>query len=198
MNLTAGLMSSEDAYAVKRGTFTEWAHEQIAKGKFLTKLQEVAAKEEGTNKVVLKSVPVIDFAVDGKPKRASSDFREYGITVSGFQVTDWDFETKTLAQIQTKRTATMAIITANAQSEQAEAEAKTAEQQGKKAVTVAQYEKEVLKVQAVVDAQREKEVAVIAAKREVEVAEQQKIQAAQKKLAAVEYRQEQSPQIPQT
>ncbi len=191
MNLTAGLMSSEDAYAVKRGTFTEWAHEQVAKGKFLTKLQEVTAKEEGTNKVVVKNVPIIDFAADGKPKRAASDFKEYGITVSGFQITDWDFEAKTLEQIQTKRTATMAIITADAQAAQAQSEAKTAEEQGKKAVMIAQYQKEVLKVQAVVDAQREQEVAVLAAKREVQVAEQQKLQAAQKRLAAIEYKQEQ-------
>ena len=32
MNLTAGLMTSEESYAEKRGIFTQWAEEQIALG----------------------------------------------------------------------------------------------------------------------------------------------------------------------
>lgn len=191
LNLTAGLMTSEDAYAVKRGTFTDWAMRQIKDGKFQTELKEVYQEQIGTGEKVLTNIPVIIYDNAGMPKTYSSDFKDYSINVTGFQVTDWDFEAKTLDQIATKREATMAIITAKAQAEQAKQESITAEEQGKKDVTVARYQKEVEKEQAVVDAQRAKEVAVIAAEREVSVAEQQKLQAEQKKLAAVEYKEEQ-------
>ncbi len=191
MNLTAGLMTSEDAYAVKRGTFTDWAQQQIKNGKFQTELKEVYQEEEGTGQKILTNIPVIVYGDDGLPRTYSSDFRDYSVTVSGFQITDWDFEPKTLEQIATKREATMAIITAKAQAEQAKQESITAEEQGKKNVTVARYQKEVEKEQDVVDAQRAKEVAVIAAERQVSVAEQQKLEAEQKKLAAAEYKQEQ-------
>ncbi len=191
MNLTAGLMTSEDAYAVKRGTYTDWAMQQIKNGKFVTELKEVYQEQEGTGQKILTSIPVIVYDNAGMPRTYSSDFRDYLISVPGFQVTDWDFEPKTLQQIATKREATMAIITAKAQAEQAKQESITAEEQGKKNVTVARYQKEVEKEQDVVDAQRAKEVAVIAAERQVSVAEQQKLEAEQKKLAAAEYKQEQ-------
>jgi len=191
MNLTAGLMTSEDAYAVKRGTYTDWAQQQIKSGKFLTELKEVIQEDEATGQKVVTNVPVIVYGNDGLPQTYSSDFKDYLISVPGFQITDWDFEPKTLQQIATKREATMAIITAKAQAEQAKQESLTAEERGKKDVTVARYQKEVEKEQAVVDAQRAKEVAVIAAQRQVSVAEQQKLEAEQKKLAAAEYKQEQ-------
>jgi hypothetical protein len=191
MNLTAGLMTSEEAYAEKRGTFTEWSRAQLEKGKFYTRLESIVAEEE-TGKKVTKNIPVIDFGDDGRPKHYGSDFEEYGITVSGYQITDWDFEPRTLAQIATKREATMAIITAKAQAEQAKQEAITAEEKGKANVMTAKYEKEVDKQKAVVEAEQKKEVAVIEAEQKVSVAEQEKLEAEQKKLAAVEYKEEQT------
>jgi regulator of protease activity HflC (stomatin/prohibitin superfamily) len=191
MNLTAGLMSSEEAYAEKRGIFTQWAEEQIASGKFFTELKSVAEKQEVTNEHVVRNIPVIKYGDDGLPLHHNSDFKAYSITVSGFQITDWDFEQKTLEQISRKREATMGIITAKADAERARQEALTAEEQGKKNVMVDKYTKEQEKVQAVVDAEKEKEVAVTKAKQNVLVAEQGKLEAEQKRLAAVEYKQEQ-------
>ena len=191
MNLTAGLMSSEEAYAEKRSIYTQWASQQISKGKFQTKLEQVRTLDEGTGKTVTKNIPVISYGEDGLPIHLNSDLTDYGIDVNGFQITDWDFEPKTLNQIATKREATMAIITAIANAERAKQDAITSEEQGKANVMTAKYEKEVVKEQAVVDAEREKEVAVIAAEKAVEVARQQKLEAEQKKLAAVEYKQEQ-------
>ncbi len=109
----------------------------------------------------------------------------------GHQITDWNFEAKTLQQISTKRQATMAIITAKANAERAKQDAITSEEQGKANVMKARYEKEVEKQKAVVDAERVKEVAVIKAIQLVEVASQQKLEAEQKKLTANEYKQEQ-------
>jgi len=191
MNLTAGLMSSEEAYAEKRSIYTQWASQQISKGKFQTKLEKISTLDESTGKTVTKNIPIISYGKDGLPIHITSDLKDYGIDVNGFQITDWDFEPKTLQQIATKREATMAIITAKANAERAKQDAITAEEQGKANVMTAKYEKEVLKEQAIVDAERQKEVAVIAAKRAVEVARQQQLEAEQKKLAAAEYKQEQ-------
>ncbi len=191
MNLTAGLMTSEEAYAEKRGIFTQWAEQQVAAGKFFTELKSVVEKQEATNEHLTRNIPVIKYGVDGLPIQHASDFKMYGIKVNGFQLTDWDFEKKTLEQISRKREATMGIITAKADAERARQEALTAEEQGKKNVMVDRYAKEQEKVQAVVDAEKEKEVAVTKAMQAVLVAEQSKLEAEQKRLAAVAYKQEQ-------
>lgn len=190
-NLTAGLMSSEEAYTEKRGTFTEWARMQIANGKFVTELKQVTTKEDGTDREITKNIPVISYGSDGLAKHQSSDFKQYGITVDSLQITDWNFEQKTLDQIAAKRAATMGIITAKAEAERAKQDAITAEEKGKAAVMTAKYQKEVVKAEAVVTAEQEKEVAVIGAKQKVDVAEQAKLEAEQKKLAAAAYKQEQ-------
>lgn len=191
MNLTAGLMSSEEAYAEKRSIYTQWSSQQISKGKFQTKLEKIRTVDESTGKTVTKNVPVISYGENGLPVHLDSDLSDYGIDVNGFQITDWDFEPKTLQQIATKREATMAIITAIANAERAKQDAITSEEQGKANVMTAKYEKEVVKEQAVVDAERGKQVAVISAEKNVEVARQQKLEAEQKKLAAAEYKEEQ-------
>ncbi len=191
MNLTAGLMTSEESYAEKRSIFTQWAEEQIASGKFYTQLETIEEKHEATNESVMRKIPVIVYGDDKLPKHHNSDFKAYGITVSGFQITDWDFEQKTLEQISRKREATMGIITAKADAERARQEALTAEEQGKKNVMVDKYAKEQEKIQAVVDAEKEKEVAVTKATQGVLVAEQGKLEAEQKRLAAIAYKQEQ-------
>ena len=190
-NLTAGLMTSEEAYAEKRGTFTEWSRDQLMHGKYRTKLMQIADTDDATGKRVIRNVPVVDYGDNGQPKRLESDLKTYGVTLSGYQITDWGFEDKTLAQISAKREATMAIITAKANAERAKQEAITAEEQGKKNVMEARYEKEVEKQKAVVDAEKAKEVAIIRAAQRVAVAAQQKLEAEQKKLAAAEYKQEQ-------
>ncbi|GAB6141008.1 hypothetical protein JCM14076_17370 [Methylosoma difficile] len=191
MNLTAGLMSSEESYAEKRGIFTQWAEQQVASGKFVTELKPVMEKMEGLNEQIVRQIPVIKYGSDGLPIQNVSDLKIYGIKVNGFQVTDWDFEQKTLDQISRKREATMGIITAKADAERARQEAITAEEQGKKNVMVDRYRKEQEKIQAVVDAEKEKEVAVTKAMQGVLVAEQSKLEAEQKRLAAVAYKQEQ-------
>ncbi|NOS87442.1 MAG: hypothetical protein HOP34_02685 [Methylococcaceae bacterium] len=191
MNLTAGLMTSEEAYAEKRGIFTQWAEQQVASGKFYTELKSVIEKQEATNEHLTRNIPVIKYGEDGLPVQHASDFKMYGIKVNGFQLTDWDFEQKTLEQISRKREATMGIITAKADAERARQEALTAEEQGKKNVMVDRYTKEQEKIQAVVDAEKEKAVAVTKAMQAVLVAEQGKLEAEQKRLAAVAYKQEQ-------
>jgi hypothetical protein len=165
--------------------------QQFSQGKFQTRLEKETSIDDSTGKRVVKNIPVISYGENGLPIHLDSDLTDYGIIVNGFQITDWDFEPKTLQQIATKREATMAIITAIANAERAKQDAITSEEQGKANVMTAKYQKEVLKEQAIVDAQREKEVAVISAEQGVEVARQQKLEAEQRKFAAAEYKQEQ-------
>ena len=189
-NSTAGLMESEEAYAEKRNDFSSWTRTQIENGKFITKPKQIVV-EDVTGKRVTKIVPVIAYGDDGLPLQSPSDLGHYNITVSGFQIVDWDFEPKTLEQISKKREATMGIIIAIADAEKAVQDTITAEEKGKANVMTAKYEQEVEKEKQIVIAERVAEVAVIKAKQLVEVASQKKLEAEQKKFAAVEYKQEQ-------
>lgn len=184
--MTAGLMTSEAAYAEKRGTYIQWVDAQLRKGKYVTELVKKKVTDEA-GRTITKLIPTIK--VDkktGQPIHTESVFQSYGVTIGSSPLTDWDFEKKTRDQISTKREATMAIITAKANAERAKQDAITAEQQGLADVKKAQYEEEVAKIKQVVIAEREKEVAVIAAEKLVEVAKQTKLEAEQLKLAAYE------------
>jgi len=192
MNLTASLMSSEDAYATKRATFTDMTRRQIANGPFITDQKSVEHKDEITGKTTTGVISVIkNDPSTNLPMHSNSDLKKYNITLTSIQLGDPDFEGKTLEQIAAKREATNAIITAKANAERAKQDAITAEEQGLANVKKAQYEKEVLKRQATVDAEKEKEVATIKAQQAVEVARQSKLEATERKLGAVEYKQEQ-------
>lgn len=184
--MTAGLMSSEAAYAEKRGTYIQWVDAQLRKGKFLTKLISTETVDEAGNKVT-KMIPTISMDTKtGQPVHTDSVLETYGVTIGSSPITNWDFEKKTLQQISTKREATMAIITAKANAERAKQDAITAKQQGLANVMTAKYEKEVEKERAIVEAQKAKEVAVIAAEKKVDVAAQVKLEQEQLKLAAYE------------
>lgn len=191
INQTAGLMTSEDAYAKKRGEFRQLTKIQISKGLLKTELKNKLVKGVD-GKEIWEDVPVI--YEDPKTKQRvhlKSDLADYDIKLLGHQITDWDFEGDTIKQIKEKRKATMAIITAKANAERAKQDAITTEEQGKANVMEAKYEQEVEKEKAVVVALREKEVATIDAQRKVEVAAQAKLEMEQKKFAAAEYKQQQ-------
>ena len=208
-NQTAGLMTSEESYAEKRGIFTDMFRTQLVNGRYKTRMDEIITTEPGreycletelltkeqkeeckTVKKTRERVPVVDDTQTDI--HLLSDLKKYNITLSGFQLQAPDYEPKTLKQISDKRDATMGVITANANAERAKAEAVEAEQKGLKDVVTARYVKEQEKVKAVVAAEQAAEVAVIAAKQKVDVATEQKNEAAQKALAAVEYKKEQT------
>lgn len=184
--LTAGLLTSEGAYAEQRGTYINWVQDQVENGPFATELDIRDAVDPVTGKITKIKFPIIKVR-DGKVIRNGvSDLGTYGISMASSQITNWDFEKKTLTQIAEKRKATMSIITSRAEAEKSKQDAITAEEKGKANVMTARYEEEVLKEKAVVVAQREKEVAEINAAKLVEVARQEKLQAEQQKLGAYE------------
>lgn len=92
MNLTAGLMTSEEAYTEKRGTFTEWSRDQLQNGKYKTKFKKIVLSEESTGKQIVRNVPVISFNEQGLAIHLDSDLKTYGVSVSGYQITDWDLK----------------------------------------------------------------------------------------------------------
>jgi hypothetical protein len=205
-NHTAGLMTSEESYAEKRGLFTQYIKDQLRNGKYGTVQDKVVTVEAGLEyclekdltpalkkecrdvKKTTKNIPVIA-TKDGIAVTNATDIQQYKIALVGFTQSDWGYEDKTLKQISDKREATMAIITSKANAERAKQDAITAKQQGLANVETAKYEKEVEKIKAVVDAEKAKEVAVVKAEQLVDVAEQNKLAEIQNKLAAKETKQ---------
>lgn len=171
LNLTAGLMTSEEAYAVKRNDYATWAEDQLANGGYVTELTDKRV-ETSDGEVQIKQVPTIKYTDKGQPIHRTSPFEDYGLRVTGFQITDWDFEPDTLKQIKNKRAAEMAIIEAKANADKALWEQKQIAADGEKEVERVRYEQLRLKEQATIEAERKKEVAVIDAQRVKEVNEQ--------------------------
>lgn len=184
LNLTAGLMTSEEAYAVRRNDYANWARMQVEKGRFSTVLKEKKVEMED-GKIQKKMVPTIKYQKDGiTPEYQDGMFADYGLKVTGFQITSWDFEDKTKEQIAKKRDAEMAIITAKANADRADWETKEVEAKGKKAIAKVKYEQLQIKEKATIAADREKEVAITNAKRKVEVAKQLVQEQTQRAIAA--------------
>jgi hypothetical protein len=194
LNLTAGLMTSEEVYAEKRNEYLAWSADQVGGGKYITVLvsrtQIVEPEELDANDQIVKravtrvqNIPMIKM-VDDVPLRGDSPFVDYGVIVSGFQLTDWTFEPRTLEQIQEKRAANMAIITSQANAAKANQQRLQAIAEGEKDVATAQYAEEVLKAKAIVVAERQAEVAKINASQQVEVNRQNYLAQVQDVLAA--------------
>lgn len=190
MNLTAGLMSSEEAYAEKREEFRSHAKVQSADYSYATEQKTICEDNASGNRECREVAAIKKDTESGKiVESAPSPIKEYAIRLTQFTVKKWDFEPKTLEQISKKREATMAIITAKADAEAAKQLAITAEEKGKAEVVAAQYEKEVVKIKEVVEAQKKAEVAVIDAKKKVDLAEQLKLEKEWDKQAAAEEKQ---------
>lgn len=196
-NQTAGLMTSEESYAEKRGIFTDWFRTQLTNGRYKTRMEEIVTTEPGREycldtelltddqatecasvKKTRERVPVIDDTQDNI--HLDSDLKPYGVSLSGFQLQAPDYEQKTLDQISKKREATMGVITANANAERAKAQAVEAEQKGIKEVVEAKYAQEKVAAKEIVEAEKK-----------VKLAAQTKLENEQKALAAEFYKQEQ-------
>lgn len=180
LNLTAGLMTSEEAYAVRRNDYADWASDQVENGRYRTTLQPKKIIINGEEKI--REVPTFVTNKDtGQPLHQDSPFEEYGLRVVGFQITDWGFEPATLKQIQDKRQAEMAVITAKANAERARQEKEQVVAEGEKAVELKRYQ-ELEKAQVEI-IQRERDVEV--AKLEVEKQKQEVLAAAEYKKAQI-------------
>lgn len=171
VQLTASMMTAEDSYRNKRPQFIQMVTDQIMSGLYVT-TTEIVQTEDGTihtQKIALDE--------NGNPRRQVRDLEKYGVRITQVNVTDIDYETAVNEQIARKREASMGAELAKVEAEKARQAKIQAEEEGKRNVTVAQYQEEEQKIKEVTRAQKEKEVALIAAQREVEVAELGKKQA---------------------
>lgn len=167
LNQTAGLLTSEEAYAEKRSNIAEWAEAIMENGRFVTRtVTREVTMSDGTKQ--RKQIPEIA-TKDGQPQHQGSPFKEYSLQVSGFQVTNIDFESATQTQIDEKRKAEMASITARANADKAAWEEKQVEAEGKKLVAQRRYEQLQINEKDILVAEREKQVALIEAARVKEV-----------------------------
>ncbi len=189
----AGLMTSEEAYAERRSDYGNFVRDQIRNGKYRTVLTDKTV-EVATGRLDALGIPIMDeqvtkvpiIATDetGAPIHERSAIDELGIALVSFQITDWDFEPRTLEQIQTKRTANMAIITAQANANKAEFQKLEVIAEGQKSVEQARYEELEVKTRQIVIAERDAEKLVIAATAIVNVNEQNAFAAAEDLKAA--------------
>ena len=198
MNLTAALMSSEEAYATKRSEFIKMSSEQAKKGLYVTELVnksvQVGIDEEGNPEMQRMDVPVIQIGDDGQALTQGSDFERYGVTVSQFDLKAWDFEPKTLQQISNKRAAEMAIITSKADAKKAYFAEQQVIAEGKKSVAAAEYKARTIAEKAIQEAEMDKKLALIKASKVqetavvmTEAAKEATKQKAQEALQAIEY-----------
>ena len=167
LSQTAGLLTSEEAYAEKRTSIAEYAEAIMERGRFVTKT--VAREVRLTDgSVQTKQVPEI-VTEAGAWKHQGSPFTEYGIQVTGLQVTGVDFEAATQTQIDEKRKAEMAAITARAKADKADWEKRQAAAEGARDVEKAKYEQMQANQKQIMDAERDKQVAITVATQQKEV-----------------------------
>lgn len=170
MNLTAALMSSEEAYATKRSEFIKMSTEQAKKGLYVTKLEEklvqVGIDEDGNPEMQKRDVPVIQMIKGSQtPQTQGSDFDKYSANIVQFDLKAWDFEAKTLKQIADKRSAEMAIITSKANAKKAYFAEQQVIAEGKKAVANAEYKAKTIAETQIQQAEMHKKLALIEASR---------------------------------
>lgn len=197
LNLTAALMSSEEAYATKRSEYIRMAREQTVKGAYETKLVKkeviVGIDEDGKNETQLKEVPEIVLE-KGLPITLGSDLDKYGMTVYQFDLKAWDFEPRTINQIQTKRAAEMAIVTSKANAKKAYWEEQQVRAEGEKRVAEAEYKAKVEAERLIQEAERDKQLALIEAtkqkERAIELTQAAKEATEQKRQEALQAEQE--------
>lgn len=183
LNLTAGLMTSEESYATKRSEFINTAATQAKRGIYVTQLVQknvqVGLDKSGKPEFQKRSVPEIVIGKDGQPTHQQSVLTQWGLTVTQFDLNAWDFEKKTLEQISRKREAEMAIVTAQANANRAYYEEQEVIAKGKKDVAAKEYQTKVAAAVQIEEAERDKRLAIIQA-------EKQKVTATELTLAAEE------------
>ena len=186
LNLTAALVTSEEAYATKRAELIRMANDQAENGLYETHLVDhdvvVGINAEGKEDHQTRQIPEPLIGKDGKPVHQESDFAKYGIAIQQFDMTGWDFEQRTLDQVSQKRKAEMAIVTAQAEAKRAYFDKLKAVAEGEKDVAAAQYEEKTKAERVLVQADRDKQKAVIEAEQKVEVRKQETLEAQQSVL----------------
>ena len=157
--MTGPLMSSKESSAERKTDLIRYIIDEIEHGVYRTTQKQVTVEDQASKE--RRTVVVAEIALrDGTPERQEdSAINEFGIRIVNFAPSDLEYDAEVKAQIASQQKITMQVQTARAQALEAEQRKITAEADGKAAVTTAQYEKEVDKIQAETQARQRLEVA---------------------------------------
>lgn len=162
--MTGPLMSSKESYAEKRTNLIFYIEDQIRNGVYATAQKDVRAKDPVTGQDKTVTLVEVKIGDDGKPQRQEeSVLLNYNIKTSNFAVTALPYDETVEGQIKQQQELTMKVQTAVASSKEAEQRAITVAKEGEANAAKAKWEQEVLKAQAVTKAQQEFEVSKLEA-----------------------------------
>ena len=168
--LTANMMTAQQSYDEMRQDFFFWAKDQIENAPYQTETEDRVIVDPITGKETTKKFRIISRDEFGKPLRQMNPLKGTGIEITNFEIKKFAYEGRVLGQISRQQEARMAVEQAKADTEKAKQEEERAEADGKKAVTIARYQEEEIKIKAVTQAQRDSAVALITANQELGVA----------------------------
>ena len=167
------LMSSLESVSETRTDLIQYITDQLNNGVYKTKIKKVEVVNEltGDSDVVAKAELISDTNAPGGYKRQEvSPFSQYGIVCNLVSITDIKYDKATQDQIDAQKQANLAVITSKTKSLEAIQKTILVTEQGKQAAEQAKWEQEKEKAKAVTKAQQEYEVAKLEASKAEEVA----------------------------
>ena len=167
------LMSSLESVSETRTDLIQYITDQLNNGVYKTKIKKVEVVNEltGDSDVVAKAELISDGNAPGGFKRQEvSPFSQYGITCNLVSITDIKYDKATQDQIDAQKGANLAVITSKTKSLEAIQKTILVTEQGKQAAETAKWEQEKEKARAVTKAQQEFEVAKLEAEKAEQVA----------------------------
>ena len=166
---TAELFTSTEAYETKRSQIGAALQDQLLNGPYITTTEDreivTGVGADGQEITQTKSFSIIKLDSDNNKMHQTNPFAQWDMTDITVTVTGFDFEDKTMTQIQNRRDAANRGETAQAEAKAAYWEGKKAVAEGERKRIVAQAAAEVKNAPAIADANREAALAVINAKR---------------------------------
>lgn len=180
------LMSSLESVSETRTDLIQYITDQLNNGVYKTKIKKVEVVNEltGDSDVVAKAELISDGSAPGGYKRQEvSPFSQYGITCNLVSITDIKYDRATQDQIDAQKGANLAVITSKTKSLEAIQKTILVTEQGKQAAESAKWEQEKEKARAVTKAQQEFEVAKLEAEKAEQVARKVKAEGEAKAAA---------------
>lgn len=180
------LMSSLESVSETRTDLIQYITDQLNDGVYKTKMHKLTVINEltGDSDIVAKAELIIDSNAPGGYKRQEiSPFSQYGIVCNLVSITDIKYDKMTQDQIDAQKAANLAQVTSKTKSLEAIQKTILVTEQGKQAAETAKWEQEKEKAKAVTKAEQEFEVARLEAARAEEVAKRVKAEGEAKAAA---------------
>lgn len=180
------LMSSLESVSETRTDLIQYITDQLNDGVYKTKMHKLTVINEltGDSDIVAKAELIIDSNAPGGYKRQEvSPFSQYGIVCNLVSITDIKYDKMTQDQIDAQKAANLAQVTSKTKSLEAIQKTILVTEQGKQAAETAKWEQEKEKAKAVTKAEQEYEVARLEAARAEEVAKRVKAEGEAKAAA---------------